>query len=677
MWLINARTLALEEVVNPEEYRYAILSHRWGRDEVGFHDMADLHRARRMTGFHKIQMTCRKALEKGVPYAWVDTCCIDKTSSAALSEAINSMFRWYELSSFCFAHLFDLRRESVDLDEEDEDDADRQERLVDEMRDSQWFRRGWTLQELIAPEIVEFYDRGWRFRGTKRELRREISDITGIDVEVLLDSEELSTVAVGRRMSWASGRETTRVEDGAYCLLGIFDINMTMIYGEGPNAFLRLQEEIAKRSNDLSLFAWTAHIDQNGHPSRVSDQRPLPWMHGHQEYRGILAKSPSEFANCRNLSICRDQIAPMKEFVMSNNGCLRIETYLAPAQGKDYIFSLDCTDGKVDRDHCENRLGIHLMKTETGYVRCRVSETFSTFDRMLWADRPSPVYIRKDLTPSESSRVRIQLQSSLIFHFHTPRRYKVHKLQARPSNAWDANGRHFITSDQENFTACVQFTLKPRWWRFVIVCGLIDPRSTNPVVIGPPVLENYQGLLPWVAIYTDQDPAARKQLETIDKLAKSDDERSRARLRDQVLRWHSHRDGRLPLKEMLESVKVASDDQGEMSYSLAVRREYKDGIPVFNVVIILEEMNRLQDDYDDDVGGSNDTDPGYTPGPGFGPSLIVNTSVTRRRHHGLRIPLVNLLSALSRNHHPGGHIPLLTGQAADSPGTLALEHLLA
>jgi hypothetical protein len=623
MWLINARTLTLEEVVNPEEYRYAILSHRWGRDEVSFQDMADLHRARRMAGFHKIQMTCRKALEKGLPHAWVDTCCIDKTSSAALSEAINSMFRWYKLSSICFAHLFDLRRESVDLDEEDEDENYREEELVDDMADCQWFTRGWTIQELIAPEIVEFYDRGWRLRGEKSLLRNEISNITGIDVEVLQDSDLLSTIAVGRRMSWASGRRTERVEDGAYCLLGIFDINMTMIYGEGTNAFMRLQEEIAKRSNDLSLFAWTAHISPSTGGSRANDQRPMHWTHGHQQYRGIFARSPSEFANCREVSTCRDQIAPMKEFAISNNGCLRIETFLAPAWGKDYILSLDCTDGRVNREHFENRLGIHLMKTETGYVRCRVSETFSTYDRLLWSGRPSPVYIRKDLTPNESIRVRIHLQSSLMFQFHVPRRYKVHNIKARPASAWDDNGSHFITSDQENFTASVQFTLKPRWWRFVVVCGLIDPRSTDPIVVGPPVFDNYQGLVPWVAMYTDQDPAMGKQFETIERLTKSDDGRSRARLRENVLRWHSHRDGRLPLKEMLDTIKVASDEQGEVQYYVRVRREYKDGIPVFNMVVVVEEMNRLgNENVDGYEEGSNDTDPGYAEGAGFAPRFV-------------------------------------------------------
>lgn len=391
MWLINARTLALEEVVNPEEHRYAILSHRWGRDEVSFQDMADLSTARHQAGFHKIQMTCRKALEKGIPYAWVDTCCIDKASSAALSEAINSMFRWYKLLSLCFAHLFDLKRESVALNGEDEDDGQREERLVEDMADCQWFTRGWTLQELIALRKVEFYDSGWQFRGDKELLRQDIARNTGIDVRVLLCSQLLPTIAVDQRMSWASGRETTRVEDRAYCPLGLFDINMTMIYGEGSKAFLRLQEEIAKQSNDLSLFAWTPHPDRNGHPGR---------MYERQEYRGILARSLSEFSNCHNLVMCQNQMAPMKEFVMSNNGCLRIETpptWLA--HNPDiFLFSLDCSDGTTDIDGRENRLGIYLKRKDTGYVRRCFSERFSTFDLMLWSDAPETVYIRKYLT---------------------------------------------------------------------------------------------------------------------------------------------------------------------------------------------------------------------------------------------------------------------------------------
>ncbi|KAL1844595.1 hypothetical protein VTK73DRAFT_2240 [Phialemonium thermophilum] len=162
MWLLNARTLALENLDRPEEHRYVTLSHRWRRnadEEVTFQDMADLSRARLKPGFHKIQRTCAKALDKGVGYAWVDTCCIDKSSSAALSEALNSLFAWYKASSYCFAYLEDLVGETTS------DPAvpppDRSVRPVRDVTESEWFTRGWTLPELIAPEVVEFYDASW------------------------------------------------------------------------------------------------------------------------------------------------------------------------------------------------------------------------------------------------------------------------------------------------------------------------------------------------------------------------------------------------------------------------------------------------------------------------------------------------------------------------------------
>ncbi|KAK3949483.1 hypothetical protein QBC32DRAFT_316765 [Pseudoneurospora amorphoporcata] len=175
---------------------------------------------------------------------------------------------------------------------------------------------------------------------------------------------------------------------------------------------------------------------------------------------------------------------------MSNNGCLRIETYLAPTQGKDYLFSFDCTDGTLDRDGREKRLGIHLMKT--GQRQDMSDAVFPRhsrpqFDRMLWSGAPNTVYIRKDLTPIESTKVRIQfmLQSSLIFHFHfhTPHRSRVHNmnLQAQPSSAWDRCERIEGTSSpatrKKLWRLCA---VKSRWWRFVIVCGLIDPRAANP-----------------------------------------------------------------------------------------------------------------------------------------------------------------------------------------------------
>ncbi|KAH8896515.1 HET-domain-containing protein [Thozetella sp. PMI_491] len=269
MRLINTSTLQLKEFFGKSP-PYAILSHTWEDDEVSFQDM-ERGAASHRKGYAKIEWTCRLAEQRGLQWAWVDTCCIDKTSSSELSEAINSMFQWYKDAVVCYAFLGDL-----------------DSRL--EWPQCKWFKRGWTLQELIAPRNVEFYDRDWTLRGTKRQLEDRIHEITRIDKAVLLNQDALGTVPVARRMSWAARRETTRVEDGAYCLLGIFEVNMPMLYGEGPNAFFRLQEEIMKASNDMSLFAW----------SRVAPSG---------RYRGILAHSPAEFRDCGAIDLADEDMA--------------------------------------------------------------------------------------------------------------------------------------------------------------------------------------------------------------------------------------------------------------------------------------------------------------------------------------------------------------------------------
>jgi hypothetical protein len=201
--------------------------------------MQDLPKARTRKGFSKVIETCRLAREQYLGYAWIDTCCIDKSSSAELTEAINSMFNWYKEAYICFAFLSDLPGSEGNSG--------------DQLQRCRWFTRGWTLHELIAPRIVAFYDQGWQMRGTKKALQQELSAITGIDLEILEDSNLLSTIPIARRMSWASHRKTSRVEDRAYSLLGLFDVNVPLIYGEGPKAFFRLQEEIMKQHNDLSL----------------------------------------------------------------------------------------------------------------------------------------------------------------------------------------------------------------------------------------------------------------------------------------------------------------------------------------------------------------------------------------------------------------------------------------
>lgn len=253
---------------------YAILSHTWRPDEEGgeqsYEDVRRLQAAvavletrggeRSLTSGDassssltilshpdlspKIKGLCRIAREAGYRLVWIDSCCIDKASSAELSEAINSMFEWYSEADVCYAYLADVP--------DDEDP-----RLLDSVfRESRWHRRGWTLQELIAPERVIFLSCTWRFLGTKTGLASTLEQITNVDFAILTGRTTLTSISVAKRMSWAATRWTTRVEDRAYSLLGLFGVHMSPIYGEGANAFLRLQEEIIKTIPDQSIFAW-------------------------------------------------------------------------------------------------------------------------------------------------------------------------------------------------------------------------------------------------------------------------------------------------------------------------------------------------------------------------------------------------------------------------------------
>lgn len=270
MHLLHTRTRKLREFHGDKIPAYAILSHVWGEGEVTYQDMqASRSQAAKKAGFSKISQTCRKALEESLEYAWVDTCCIDKSSSAELTEAINSMFRWYQEAKACYVYLADVAAR--------EDPA-----FESAFTSSCWFTRGWTLQELLAPRDVYFYSMDWTFLGTKIELCDQISKITTIDPPFLRGTN-VQGASVAKRMSWASERKTTRVEDISYCLLGIFGVHMPMLYGEGENAFRRLQEEIIKVSNDQSLFAWGG---------KFGDE---------EEAVGLLAKSPSQFRNSGNI----------------------------------------------------------------------------------------------------------------------------------------------------------------------------------------------------------------------------------------------------------------------------------------------------------------------------------------------------------------------------------------
>ena len=509
MRLVNTYDYSLFEAIGTHEGPYAILSHTWNATgEVTFDDMANLDVARAKSAWPKVERTCALARDQGIPFVWIDTCCIDKSSSAELTEAINSMFEWYKKAAVCYTHLFDLA-ESPNGDPESERARDQ---LRADLGRCRWFSRGWTLQELIAPKVMEFYDGSWTNRGTKAVLMCEISLITDVDVSVLSNSEELSTIPVARKMSWAAKRLTTRLEDTAYSLLGIFDVNLPLIYGEGARAFVRLQEAIAQSTNDLSLFAWS---EDERHPS-------------FQSFYGILAQSPRQFARCCQLERIADPLRhDSQSFTITNRG-VEFQTSLKIDYTEgDYLMHLHCRDAAVQRP--EGRLGmvaIRLVKISSGFARHRAGKVFvddhETTNPAAPSDNWDPfvrsVPVAKVVTPSESERLHRRFNEAFRFRVQAPpgvtwemvtynpelRKASRDPGSLRPSY-WDPATSVFLTEGYEYFTGVVYITFSSRPNEpFAILCGLLPPTTPpgrgrlgsrmNPwVALCPPPVSSWRG----------------------------------------------------------------------------------------------------------------------------------------------------------------------------------------
>ncbi|KAH9936747.1 heterokaryon incompatibility protein-domain-containing protein, partial [Epithele typhae] len=248
MWLLGTARANLVFFPQPEDVPggYAILSHTWEGEEESFQKPRRssppwFNPRDRLTP--KTRSFLELAEQHGHEYAWVDTCCINKESSAELSEGINSMFRYYALSAICYVYLSDV--EHSDTYSHD---------IWGAFKGSRWHRRGWTLQELIASRVLVFYSKEWIYMGTKYELADRLKEATGISAAVLRFESPFTDASIAMRISWAAYRETTRPEDGAYSLFGLFGVNMPTLYGEGRHAFCRLLMEISKTSRDPSIF---------------------------------------------------------------------------------------------------------------------------------------------------------------------------------------------------------------------------------------------------------------------------------------------------------------------------------------------------------------------------------------------------------------------------------------
>ncbi|XP_014551998.1 hypothetical protein COCVIDRAFT_48018, partial [Bipolaris victoriae FI3] len=219
---------------------YAILSHTWEADEeeVTLQDIVT-GTGKDKAGYRKTQFCGKQAASDGLRYFWVDSCCIDRSNYTELSEAINSMFRWYKHATKCYVYLADVSANTCSQTSQSPEKT-----WEPEFRNSRWFTRGWTLQELLASSEVEFFSREGTKLGTKKSLEQQIHEITGIPIQALAGSP-LSDFRIEERLSWAAKRQTKREEDAAYSLLGLFDLHIPLIYGEGKsNAITRLLHEI-------------------------------------------------------------------------------------------------------------------------------------------------------------------------------------------------------------------------------------------------------------------------------------------------------------------------------------------------------------------------------------------------------------------------------------------------
>lgn len=258
-------------------------------------------------GYVKIQQTCRQAIGDGFKHVWIDSCCINKESSAELSEAINSMYTWYGASAVCYVYLEDFEWSGISISPS--------------FATAKWFTRGWTLQELLASHDIHFYDANWNHIGPKEALSSQIAKITKIDRELLVGRPgySLRSYSVAARMAWAANRKTTRIEDRAYSLLGIFGINMPLLYGEGDRAFQRLQEEILRSTGDQSILAWNC--------ARFDDT-----------LCALLAPSPDDFQDMRE--VVRWDTGPLSSSQLTNLG-LEIDLPVLQLH-HEYYLVLNC-----------------------------------------------------------------------------------------------------------------------------------------------------------------------------------------------------------------------------------------------------------------------------------------------------------------------------------------------
>ncbi|KAK4223268.1 putative vegetative incompatibility protein [Podospora fimiseda] len=427
--------------------RYAILSHRWGdkSEELTLQELLtptpDIFNK---SGFRKVREASKTALSRGLSHIWVDTCCIDKTSSSELTEAINSMYAWYAGAEVCYVYLHDLPapKNLTDMTMD-----------VELLAKCDWFTRGWTLQELIAPCKVLFFDQDWNERGSKKELSAAISDITGIPVDLLNDPDLLSDYSVAQRMSWAASRQTTKPEDKSYCLLGIFDVHMSLIYGEGMKAFTRLQEVVLQKTSDLSIFVWT-------------DDEP-------RKYAPLLADKPRQFKSSGSVEAVLEDTM-YRDLLITSRG-IRITVSLIHMPEENNEACLTIMEVFCRKDGHD--IGISLRKISGGrYVRFDTG--LIILPRVKKWERSRMLLETIHLPVSLPRRFLFDKEDPVLGNRHTVLKFRLcdsnpgftlsHYGRQVPRSHWDVHDQVFFCSNTRSVS-----------WGVLFVHSQLRPKNTD------------------------------------------------------------------------------------------------------------------------------------------------------------------------------------------------------
>ncbi|KAK5729792.1 hypothetical protein LTR17_011658 [Elasticomyces elasticus] len=384
MRLLNTTTLKFEEFIDTHQDR--------NNPEVSHQAFLARSFDRKGAGWQKIQRCCRLSKQRGFDWTWIDTCCVDKTSSAELSETINSMYAWYRDAYVCYVFMDDVKADVLPM----LDLADGEEKLgqspdisalngIKAFSNSRWWSRMWTLQELLAPPTVFFYNANDVLLGTRDSLAFIISEVSDIGLDFVTRKVNIHDAGIAQRMSWASSRESTRTEDQAYALLGIFAVNMPLLYGEGAKAFARLQEQIIAQSDDQSILAWGL------------------WGPKDHDIEGVLASAPSDFDGSGRVTMPQSVrhayhvhsygVTNQGLAISHNGGLMRMANWAAEYGWRSgpSTLTLQCVNNNVERRSSGTRsrgttpIRLHFKRREGRWYRAGI-EGLRQDPAMSWSD---------------------------------------------------------------------------------------------------------------------------------------------------------------------------------------------------------------------------------------------------------------------------------------------------